>query len=464
MSHGNQLKMLTICIASVGLISSGCTGNQQIDSWDPPNIVVLIADDLASNEIGCYGGVNAKTPHIDQLATDGLKFTNIFASAAMCVPIRASLYTGLFPARHGAYQNHKPSFSDQESIVHYLAELGYRVGLTGKNHTRPRSVYPFEIIPGFEPSAVAQTADVFMDDIKEFVQRSEDPFCLFVGSTHPHAPWTVGDPTAFDPDKLVLPPHWVDNEETREIFTKYLAEVVALDDEMGALIKMLEETGKTDNTMVIFLGEQGPLFPGGKWTCWEHGLSSSMVIKWPGYIKPGSVTEAIVQYEDITPLFIELAGGETREYLDGTSFLPVIFGKEDSHRTYAYGIHNNIPEGSQYAIRSIRNDRYKLILNLNHQDTCYVRHLENYDRPDPVWYYWRRDAAIDEHAAEMVSRFLLRPEMELYDLKQDRWELNNLAGSEELTPIIAELRKELLAWMESQNDHGAAMDVSRSDE
>lgn len=103
-----------------------------LKAQEKPNIVVILADDLASNEISCYGGKNLKTPNIDLIAEEGIRFTNNFASCAMSVPIRASLYTGLYPARHGSYQNHKISYSDIKSVTYYLPQAGYRVGRAGK--------------------------------------------------------------------------------------------------------------------------------------------------------------------------------------------------------------------------------------------------------------------------------------------------------------------------------------------
>src|SRR5690606_23849855 len=127
----------------------------------------------------------------------------------------------------------------------------------------------------------------------------DQPYCLFIMSINPHAPWTVGNPDEFDPDKLKLPAHWVDTELTRREFCKYLAEVRRLDDQVGDVMNLLAETGTKENTIVIFLGEQGPQFPGGKWTLYDNGQLSSMIVKWPSVVQPGTETDAIVQYADL---------------------------------------------------------------------------------------------------------------------------------------------------------------------
>lgn len=199
-----------------------------LKAQEKPNIVVILADDLASNEISCYGGKNLKTPNIDRIAEEGIRFTNNFASCAMSVPIRASLYTGLYPARHGSYQNHKISYSDIKSVTYYLPQAGYRVGRAGKTHTVPKSVFNFEKVPGFEENCIAVTADYTVDGIRDFM-RQDSPFCLFVCSTLSHAPWTCGNKDEFDADKVILPPNCVDNKGTRELFRRLLAEIRALD-------------------------------------------------------------------------------------------------------------------------------------------------------------------------------------------------------------------------------------------
>ncbi len=295
-----------------------------------PNIIIIMADDLDSKQLSCYGGKNIVTKHIDALAKDGMKFNQMIASETMCVPTRASLFTGLYPMRHGSFQNHKSVYNDSmKSVCHYLGNQGYTVALTGKNHsTKPESVFPFKILKGFEPNCVAPTDDYELDDIKKFItQKNQKPYCLFIMSINPHMPWTMGDPSEFNADKLILPQHWVDTKEVRVEFTKYLAEIRRLDNQVGDVVKLLKETGQDKNTIVMFLGEQGPQFPGGKWTLYDNGQRSSMIVKWPGKVKPNTQTNAIAQYEDVTPTLVTIAGGKPANDLDGKSFLPVLLGK-----------------------------------------------------------------------------------------------------------------------------------------
>lgn len=435
------------------------TGGTNPGSIDKPNIVVILADDLGSNELSCYGGKNLVTRHIDRIADEGMRFTNNYASCAMSVPLRASLYTGLYPARHGSYQNHKTSYPDIKSVTHYLSQAGYRVGRAGKQHTSPRSVFDFEEVPGFETICVSRTAEYTTDGIYEFISRDSQPFCLFVCSIHPHAPWTWGNPEEFDKDKIVLPPNCVDNDQTRELFRRYLAEIRALDNEVGSVLEVLKETKQMDNTLILFLGEQGPKFPFGKWTCWQYGTHSAMTARYPKAIKPKSVTDAIVQYEDILPTLVDFTENGTIENIDGRSFLPVLLGKKKEHREWAYCIHNNIPEGNSYPVRSIQDKRYKLILNLRHEQSFFLKHMMGKKNKEDMWEGWLQKAEEDEYADFLVNHYVKRPALEFYDLKNDPWELNNIATEQKYAKRIATMKAALEKWMSEQGDPGAEMDV-----
>jgi len=429
---------------------------------DRPNIVVIIADDLGTCELSCYGGRNLETTNIDRLAKEGIQLTNNYASTAMSVPIRASMYTGLYPARHGSYQNHKKTFTDVKSITHYMPLTGYRIARTGKDHPGGQpQVYNFEKIPGFTVGCTALEAPYTTDGIEEFMSNSQDPFCLFVCSIHPHAPWSWGDPDEFDPAKIVLPPNCVDNKQIRELFCHYLAEIRALDNEVGSVYASLQKVGKLDNTLVIFLGEQGPRLPFGKWTSYRYGQNSAFIARYPAKIKAGSISDAIVQYEDIMPTLIDFAGGEKIDNIDGISCLQVLYGKQKNHRQWAYGIHNNIPEGRAYPIRSIQDKRYKLILNLKSEVEYHEKHLMDPNAKEKVWDSFLQAAKTDPFAQFLVDHYTKRPPVEFYDLKNDPWELKNLADRPQYAKRIESMKAELHLWMKQQGDTGADMDVAQ---
>ncbi len=437
----------------------------QQQETEQPNIVVIVADDMGTNEIGCYGGQNLATPNIDRLANEGIRMTNNYASIAMSVPIRASLYTGLYPARHGSYQNHKATYSNVKSVAHYMSDLGYRVGRTGKNHpSGQQAVYPFEVVDGFEVDCVkSKPAVSTTNGIKSFIQRNtNEPFCLYVCSINSHMPWDAGNASEFNPANVVLPPNCVDNAQTRKEFCNYLAEIRLLDNEVGMVYDALKETGQLDNTLVIFLAEQGPQMPYGKWTLYRYGTNSAFIARYPKLIQAGSVCDALVQYEDILPTLIDVAGGNPVDGLDGFSCLDVLRGNKTDHRQWAYGIHNNNPEGNAYPIRSIQDKRYKLIVNLTPEVDYHCKYMT---KPgSSMWKSWLETAKSDADALRLVNGYLTRPAIELYDLQEDPWELNNIAELPEHADRISTMREALEAWMQQQGDRGSLMDTQNPED
>lgn len=346
---------------------------------------------------------------------------------------------------------------DVKSLPSYLGELGYRVGLAGKWHIKPLANFPFEDVPGFQKGCTSRVTDHTTDGIKEFMGRdASQPFCLVLASINSHAPWTGGDASVFDRKKLQLPPHFIDTEVTRENYARYLAEVGLLDQEVGEAVQILKDKDLIKNTLVIFVSEQGAQFAGAKWTNWSAGVKSAMVASWAGVTKPGTETSAIVQYEDILPTFIDVAGGKIPDVIDGKSLANVLKGKTKTHHKYAYHVHHNIPEGPAYPIRSISDGKYRLIWNLTPEKTYVEKHIEKAD-----WYLsWKEQDT--EHAHAMLDRYKHRPKFELYDITKDPYELNNLADNKKYSQKKAELTMELKKWMKQQNDTGADKDKPRN--
>ena len=425
----------------------------QAEAARQPNILIVIADDLNKDSVGVYGNKDVKTPNIDRLASQGIRFNRAYTSTAMCAPTRQQMYTGLYPVRSGAYPNHSKVKPGTKSLVHYLKALGYRVGLSGKRHFGPPSSFPFE--------QVSRKVDA--KAIREFVTRDEkQPFCLLVTSNSPHVPWSAGDASQYDPGKLTIPPYWVDTPEMRESLTRYYAEITDLDREVGECMKILRETKQEDNTAMIFTTEQGAQYPGCKWTCYENGLNVGFIVRWPGQVKPGSVSDAMIHYVDVAPTLVEMAGGEAIKGLDGRTFLGVLRGKTKRHNSATYGVHTQMnaigspPTG--YAVRSIRAGKWKYIMNLNHKVT-FKNALTQNDKEN-YWASWVRTAKTDPKAARLVKRYLNRPAEELYDLSKDPYELNNLAGREKQAKVKARLKQQLQDWMTSQGDLGQATEMA----
>ena len=436
----------------IGLALITMLGGSPAVADERPNFLFLLADDCTYNVLRLYGGKDLNTPNIDRLASEGIQFNRTYAAMAMCAPFRAELYTGLYPIRNGVAWNHSKARPGTKSVCHHLGKLGYRVGLSGKKHARPAETFPFVDVKGFPAG----------DGVRKFMTADrKQPFCLFLCSHSPHAPWTEGDPSQFDAAKLTLAPVQHDNGPTREAMTRYLAEVADLDREVGEALALLEETGQAEKTLVIFSSEQGWPLGFAKWSNWNLGVHTAMVARWPGRIAPGTQTDALVQMADILPTFIEAAGGDPASFgLDGTSFLPVLLGKADRHRKYVYGVHNNVPEGEPYPIRSIRNEKYHYLWNMTPDATYHEKHVM-VENSRLVWWpaLEAASAAGDEAAQRLMAKYRHRPSEELYAVDADPHEMNNLANDPALAEVKERLRTELLRWMEDQNDPGVAVDT-----
>lgn len=427
---------------------------------EKPNVLIIIADDCTYNDLPVYGGVNVKTPAIDQLASEGLTFNKAYVTMSICTPSRSELFTGLQPANSGVCWNHARARKGIKSIVHYLGEQGYRTGIAGKRHIKPmKEVFPFEIVPGVEHRAISETSDYDPAGMREFITRDADqPFCLITALTTPHMPWTVGDPSHFNKDSLQLSPKMVDTKETRAAFASYLAEIEVLDDQVGQTLQLLKEAGVYENTIVIFTSEQGSQFPYNKWTNYDTGVHTGFIVKWKGVTKAGERTNALIQYCDVLPTILDAVGGKTDGF-DGTSFLSVLTGRTERHRKYAYFMHNNFPEGPSYPIRSITDGEFHYIHNLTNQEMYIEKHLMGKSDNSGYWLSWMFAINENDQNFNLVSYYMLRPPVELYRPYQDVFEQTNLADQPQFSKIQTTLANELAAWMKAQGDPGILVDT-----
>lgn len=429
-----------------------------------PNFLIIMADDCTYNDLPLYGGQNAKTPNIDALAERGLTFSQAYLASAMCQPCRAELFTGLYPLSNGCSWNHSASRKGTQSLPHHLRPLGYRVGLAGKVHVKPAAAFPFDHVPGFDPSCVRDpTRQHDLADIRDYMsnEKHDSPFCLVIALVEPHIPWVMGDASQYPPRKLKLPPNLADTPLTREHFADYLAEVTYMDGQVGQILQTLKQSGEEDNTVVLFTSEQGSQFPGCKWTNWNTGVHTALIASWPEHIAEGLRTDALVQYADITPTLIDLAGSDASPDIDGSSFSNVLLGKSDEHREFAYGMHNNLPEGPRYPIRSITDGRFRYIRNLLPEELYIEKHLMGGGRlNNPYWASWvGADPIRQRPVYERVRRYMSRPAEQLYLTTDDPYEMKNLANDKRYADVKTRLRAALDNWMQSQSDPGAPVDT-----
>lgn len=431
---------------------------------DRPNVLVIIADDCTFNDLPLYGGRNAKTPHIDALAREGVAFDKAYVGMSMCVPCRAELFTGQYAFTNGCVRNHAPCRVGTRSLPHHLHSLGYRVGIAGKVHVQPAESFPFEPVPGFDgnctrnPTRPHDRAGIrgFLAAVAQEQKNDDtaDRFCLVVGLVEPHVPWVMGDASRFPPERIELPPNLVDTPQTRADFGRYLAEVEFMDAQVGEVLAVLAEAGHADDTLVIFTSEQGSQFPGNKWTCYDTGVHTALVARWPGHVPAGRRTAALVQYADVTPTLVELAGGRPEDAaygFDGASFAAVLAGKTDRHRDYAYAIHNNAPEGPEYPIRSVTDGEWRYIRNLAPERAYVENHVMglagNKAITNAHWPTWVEAAKRDPEASRLVVRYTRRPAEELYHTAADPFEGVNLASDAASQAAKGRLAAALDRWL-----------------
>ncbi len=386
-----------------------------------------------------------------------MRFTHCFQAAPMCSPTRHNIYTGLYPVKSGAYPNHTFAKDGTKSVYHYLGDLGYRVALSGKTHIAPKEVFPFEY------SSDGNNPDLeVIEKLMAESKTAEKPFCLFACSNEPHSPWDKGDPSQYDPEKIKLPPYFVDTPETRSAMQAYLAEITYYDWQVGQLLELLEKHQLADNTVVMVVSEQGSGMPFAKWTLYDPGIQSGAIVRWPGIVEAGVVSDALIEYVDILPTFVDAAGGEVVEVLEGKSLVPLLKGETNSHKEHVYSIMTTkgIINGSdEFGIRAVRSREFKYIRNLT-PDTKFT----NACSQDEVFQSWKAAAqAGDERAANLVRRYHHRPAEELYAVGEDAgqaWEIKNLAADPAYAKTLAELRGKLDTWMTQQGDEGKATEAA----
>jgi len=458
-----QLLGMAAATGVLAMTTSGAAPEQS-----RPNVLIIMADDCTYNDLTVYGGQNAHAPSIDSLAGQGLVFNRAYLAMSICQPCRSELYTGQFPLRNGCAWNHSASRPTTHSLPEYLGALGYRVGLAGKMDVFPAKCFRFEDVPGYDSNCVRNpTKPHSLDGVRQFMTRQADqPFCLVVALVEPHVPWVMGDPSKYPPNQIKLPPNIADTERTRSDFGRYLAEITYMDGQVGELLAALKDAGLDNNTLVLFTSEQGSQFPGNKWTCWDTGLHTGLIARWPGKVPAAKRTDAIVEYADVVPTLVELAGGNPngKNYdFDGRSFAGVLLGRQDSLRDYAYGIHNNVPEGSPYPSRTVTDGQWRYIHNLTPNELYLQKYLMgtqgNGGLNNPYWGTWVFASADSPKIYELVKRYMMRPPEELYNSATDPYEMNNLIADPRYAGIRTRLSSELDRWLGSQGDPGTSVDT-----
>jgi arylsulfatase A-like enzyme len=435
-----------------------------------PNILFLLSDDHSYPYLSCYGDPNVKTPVLDRMAADGMKFHRFFTTAPQCVPSRASYLTGRSPVAARITRFSSPLARDEITFPEVLrAQAGYFVGVGGRSYhldgsggrsgeavaelLRKHGMKTFEqrldyVNSGSDTAAVTQTA--------EFLDRKPagKPFCLWVNFSDPHHVWNAPARFRPEPAALKLPAHWPDLPGMREQLADYCAEVNRLDGSVQAILDLIEKRGFATNTLVVFAGDNGAALPHGKGSLYDPGSNVPFLIRWPGVVKPGGESRALLSGEDLAPTLLEAAGVEVPARMTGVSFLALLKGAPHTPRKHIFvergphgsaGVTVNMSNNAYDLSRAVRSDRHKFIYNC----TPWLPYAPVDSAGGAAWTQMKAAHAAGRLAAGLVATYFTtpRPVYELYDLEVDPSELNNLSGRSEVAALERELRVALAEKM-----------------
>ncbi|MBN2292206.1 MAG: sulfatase [Pirellulales bacterium] len=426
--------------------------NETVDvkkKTSPRNVLLYVVDDQGSDDASCYGNSVIKTPGLDSLAEEGTRFTRAFCTTSSCSASRSVILTGLVNHTNGQYghqhgYNHFSSFSEIKSLPVLLEKAGFRTACFGKYHVAPKEVYRFgEYHDTTEPAVMAGQA-------KEFITADPtQPFFLYFCTTEPHRPFVRGGSDVFNPADVIVPPYLPDTPECRQELANYYGSVQRADKGLLRLIEILKQSSRWENTLVIYISDNGIAFPGAKTTLYEPGMRLPCVVRNPFAKKFGVVTDAMVTWADLTPTILDFAGALPKKpWFHGRSFLSVL---EEEHPTgwdEIYASHTFHEITMYYPMRVVHTERYKYILNLANQ-LPYPFASDLYASSTWQGILSRGDKL---YGARTVEAYLHRPRHELYELQSDPNEVKNLANDPRYAKVLAQMQAKLEAWQRKTKD------------
>jgi N-sulfoglucosamine sulfohydrolase len=424
-----------------------------------PNILFIVSEDNGP-ELGCYGTPEVRTPHLDRLAAEGVRFNRAYVTQAGCSQSRASIMTGLYPHQNGqiglATWGFRMYRADTPNIPRNLKGAGYRTGIIGKLHVSPESAFPFDFAAIPSANFARKNLPDYTKNAETFFNASAQPFFLSVNFPDAHQPWTRqvdGLPARPLDGKDVKPMAYmgVDEPTLREQVANYYNCMNRLDTLVGDLLAALQRSGKADNTFVVYLGDHGADMLRGKRTSYEGGVRIPLIVRWPAQAKRGQVREELVSTIDLMPTVLALAQAEPVTGLPGRSLVPLLRGETSAWRTYlSTEYHTHAARANFYPQRTVRDDRYKLIENLlpGEVNPGHAFTLDGHlgvDLNQAV-----RSAPADIAAA--YARMEKPARWELYDLQTDPFEFRDLSTDRDHAAVLARLQEQLAQWRQETAD------------
>ena len=444
-----------------------------------PNILLILSDDHSVPHVGCYGNADFLkyniTPNLDAFAGQGMRFNRAYTAAPQCAPSRISIFASQSPVKLGVTRFAQPARAAVPFFTDVLRENGYWVGLDGRHQHldgRNREAAHIDEVLVREGMRnldtrfdhfvrAARTRGEDLEKVDQMVASALDsvpegkPFFLYFGFNQPHRRFGP-EHEGIDPSALSLPPDWPDTPEVRLDYARYIDDVRELDYGFGKIMDWLEAQQLKENTLVVFMGDNGEALLRGKGTLLDRGTHVPLIIRWPGMAQPGSESDLLISGIDLAPTLLQAAGVSVPEEMDGVSFLPELLGRSMEGRDYVYAERGwhwgpiTRTDGLDFA-RSVISHRYRLIYNVL-PDRSYTP----VDMPGSEAWISIHAARAGGKLSELHERLYFqnpRPIVELYDLEKDPYELGNLAENQAYAEIVDQLQKRLEAWMISQHDY-----------
>lgn len=417
---------------------------------DQPNFIIFIADDISWDDFGAYGNDSIRTPNIDKLAMNGIKFNNAYLTISSCSPSRCSILTGRYPHNTGAAELHTQLPEGQNTFVHELTSSGYYTVMSGKTHVGPVGEAAFSKIskgkgPGWE--------EQWVDDLKN--RPKDKPFLMWYAASDAHHVWTDDEyGYKHDMDDVQVPMYYPDLPATRGDYVGYYNEISRFDYYIGEVYKELERQGQVENTFIIIMADNGRPFPRDKTRLYDSGIKTPFIVHAPFMGLYPSEREQLISSIDIAPTILELAGLEVPETVQGVSFDPVL-SRFEKIRDYVFAERNwHVYEAHERMVRYghwvyIRNRRPQF--NAGHAGEI------------PKLGVFQAMKAMQESGQLLAPQNDLfiepRPEEELYYILRDPDQTVNLVEGRKVKKILKELRGVLDQW-ESETADSAPADLS----
>ena len=428
-----------------------------------PNIILFVSDDHGLDALGCYGNPVIQTPNMDKLAAEGVRFTRAYCTSASCAASRSVILSGKYGHATGSYGHvhefhHFSTFENETSLPNILSEAGYHTARIGKYHVAPESVYQFDTVLSANPRSTLEMADACAE-----VMRSEAPFFLYFCPDDPHrgAPFKPvfwSDPNSFgnrpggypgeksviyDPAKVLVPEFLPDNQQSREEIAQYYQSVSRIDQGLGRLRAMLASAGKADNTIIVYISDNGMAFPGAKTTVYEPGIKLPCIVMDPRVERKNAVNDAMITWADLTPTLLDFAGVESASNaFHGRSFRAILDGAPAKGWDEIYAAHNFHEITMYYPMRVVREGDTKLIWN--------IAFGLPYPFASDLWAAstWQSiyRSGNEYFGNRKVADYLHRPEFELFDLSTDPFELNDLANNPDYAATLVRLQEKIKAF------------------